>query len=532
MEYNDTVLFVDDEVKILNTLRWNSLEENYRCLFAQSGHEALNILSNEQVSVIVSDINMPGMDGLKLLSEVKARYPDVVRVVLSSYTLMQQVLITVDQADIFKFIIKPWNRAEEYKSAIDEALEYHRQQRQRAKISDSFLVSAASDDSDWLQGDCSEEQECPRVLEIVGHADQQPILNVLKSAYAVSVRGIGDQSLFSYIKGYDPSLIIIDSSAGLQDEQIGMLMAFLRDDSKTAGIPIVIVQSESNPNPQEKYFGFGATDCLKEPLPPVVLVARVRTHVELSMLKRKLNKQRDYLDLESSRRLRETQLVQDLILGVITQLVEARDVGTAFHISHTRAYVEILARSLKKSSKYSDKLNEQTISLVVKASTLHDIGKIGVPDSILLKDGGLSDAEFEMMKRHCEIGSNAIRSVINRALRMNIAEKGRDKPESLMFLEIAEEIAKYHHEKWDGSGYPSGLKGEQIPLYARMMALADVYDALTSKRSYKGSWDAGSTAEHIIGLKGTHFDPDIVDAFEAEKESFMHIHERIMDNWF
>jgi response regulator RpfG family c-di-GMP phosphodiesterase len=196
----------------------------------------------------------------------------------------------------------------------------------------------------------------------------------------------------------------------------------------------------------------------------------------------------------------------------LSSLAESRDNETGAHILRTKFYVLALARKLKNHPRFSAFLDDETINLLGNCSQLHDIGKVGIPDSILLKPGKLTPEEFEIMKRHTIIGRDAF-----------LAAKKRLGSETTPFLELAQEIVYTHHEKWDGTGYPQGLKGEEIPISGRIMALADVYDALISKRVYKEAFSHEKAKEIIISERGKHFDPDIVDAFLAVEEKFKRI---------
>lgn len=215
-------------------------------------------------------------------------------------------------------------------------------------------------------------------------------------------------------------------------------------------------------------------------------------------------------DLKSQRE--EVKQTRDVIIQAMASLAEARDNETGSHIVRTQNYVKALALHLRTLPKYKDYLTDETIELLYKSAPLHDIGKVGIPDSILLKPGKLTNEEFDIMKQHSTIGSQAIR---------NTKEEMKDN----QFLHFAEEIAHYHHEKWDGSGYPEGLKEEAIPLSARLMAVADVYDALISKRVYKDGFTHEKAKSIIEEGKGKHFDPQIVDAFLAIEEEFKVIKE-------
>ena len=201
---------------------------------------------------------------------------------------------------------------------------------------------------------------------------------------------------------------------------------------------------------------------------------------------------------------------RDVAIVGLSALAEARDNETGGHILRTQEYVRALAIQLQHHSKYRDYLTTDTIELLYKSAPLHDIGKVGIPDAILLKPGKLSDDEFEIMKTHATIGAESIA----------VAEKQMG---SNSFLAIAREIALSHHEKWDGSGYPYQLKGDDIPLSGRLMALADVYDALISKRVYKPAFSHDKAKEIILAGKGKHFDPAVVDAFLNCEQMFVSI---------
>jgi len=208
------------------------------------------------------------------------------------------------------------------------------------------------------------------------------------------------------------------------------------------------------------------------------------------------------LELDVKERTEQIEKIKQEVVGSIASIVEARSIETGIHILRTKEYVEKIAKELKRRGEYADILTDEYIALLTSAAPLHDIGKISVPDYILNKPGKLSDEEFEKMKVHTESGVRVIESSM----------RGLESDE---YVELAEEIALYHHEKWDGSGYPKGLKGEEIPLSARIMAVADSYDALINERCYKPSYTKESSLSTIADEKSSHFDPKIVDAFMA-----------------
>ena len=210
------------------------------------------------------------------------------------------------------------------------------------------------------------------------------------------------------------------------------------------------------------------------------------------------------------RRTEEIKQTRDVTILTLASLAETRDNETGAHILRTQRYVKALAEHLRDHPDFSGFLNDETIDLLYKSAPLHDIGKVGIPDAILLKPGKLTDDEFEIMKTHAEIGAEALK-VAERELGSND------------FLRLGREISLTHHEKWDGSGYPSGLKGRDIPIPGRLMAVADVYDALISKRVYKPAFSHEESMKIILEGKGAHLDPDVVDALIACEEGFREI---------
>lgn len=203
----------------------------------------------------------------------------------------------------------------------------------------------------------------------------------------------------------------------------------------------------------------------------------------------------------------ELERTRDATIFALANLAETRDPETGGHIRRTQNYVKLLAEKLSQDPRFAGQLDAGTIELLYKSAPLHDVGKVGVPDAVLLKEGKLSAEEFAEIKKHPILGRDAL------------AGAGRDLGEN-SFLSLAMEICFTHHEKWDGSGYPCGSKGEEIPLSGRLMAIADVYDALISKRSYKAPFPHSDAVEIIRQGRGSHFDPAMVEAFEEIRESF------------
>ncbi len=277
----------------------------------------------------------------------------------------------------------------------------------------------------------------------------------------------------------------------------------LKANARTRRIPVIFVTALSDESDEERGLALGGVDYITKPFSPSLVRARVRNHIALK-------RHRDELEELVQERTRELMLTRDVTIEAMGALAEYRDPETGGHIKRTQGYVRLLAEHLQDHPRFADYLSDDTIDLLHKSAPLHDIGKVAIADEILLKPGPLTDAEFEDMKRHTTLGRDAI-----------VAAEARLGENS--FLGIAREIAEFHQEKWDGSGYPHGLAGDDIPIAGRLMALADVYDALISKRVYKPPFPHTKAVELILEGRGTHFDPDVADAFEALQAKFREI---------
>jgi putative two-component system response regulator len=248
-----------------------------------------------------------------------------------------------------------------------------------------------------------------------------------------------------------------------------------------------------DPNDTIEGMSAGADDFIAKPFRPSELIARVRAGERL-------------LNLET----------RDLLIFTLAKLAESRDTDTGAHLERVRTYSRILAEQLSGLPKYRDEVNAEFVRLIFLTSPLHDIGKVAVPDNVLLKPGPLTQDEFELMKRHTTHGAETLDAALNEF-------------PSACYLRMAREIAATHHEWYDGSGYPLGLKGDEIPLCGRIVALADVYDALTCRRVYKAAYSHENARAIILQSRGTHFDPDVVDAFLANERRFMALREELAD---
>ena len=312
-----------------------------------------------------------------------------------------------------------------------------------------------------------------------------------------------------------PDLILLDVMMPVLDGY-GVL-AQLRTQPATRDIPVIFITALSDAVDEAHGLSLGAVDYLTKPVNPAIVMARVRAQLEIKAARDQLRVQNAWLEAEVRRRLRDNLLIQEVSLNALAGLAETRDTDIGNHIYRTQAYLEVLARGLAQDPRWTAALDGERLDQIIKAAALHDLGKIGIPDHILLKPGPLTPGEFEVMKGHARIGGTAIDRAIERCLAHQGAAWGPERPSALAFLEVASLIATHHHERWDGTGYPDGLAGEAIPLPARIMAVADVYDALTSPRTYRAALSAEAASDYIISQESGQFDPSLVAVFREQQ---------------
>jgi putative two-component system response regulator len=292
----------------------------------------------------------------------------------------------------------------------------------------------------------------------------------------------------------------------------------LKSNPATRDIPVIFLTAKAEVEDEKKGLELGAVDYITKPVSPPIVMARVATQLSLKASADFLRDKADYLEIEVGKRTREVMAIQDVTILAMASLAETRDSDTGNHIRRTQYYVKALAEKLKSHPRFANFLTEQNIVMLFKSAPLHDIGKVGIPDRILLKPGKFEPEEFEIMKSHAALGRDAIQSAEDQ-LGLKVE-----------FLTMAKEIAYGHQEKWDGGGYPKGLAGDAIPIPARLMAVADVYDALISRRVYKEGMPHEKAAQIIAASKGSHFDPDMVDAFMELQDEFKAIAARFADS--
>jgi putative two-component system response regulator len=303
-----------------------------------------------------------------------------------------------------------------------------------------------------------------------------------------------------------PDLILLDIlMPGMDGYEVCRL---LKESPRTCTIPVIFLTVKSEVANEVRGFDLGAVDYIAKPMSPPIVHARVKSHLALHNAQLQLENQNELLERKVSERTEEISRTKDVAIFCMATLAETRDNETGKHILRTQNYIKLLAEHLKNHPRFCNFLQtEHTIEMLYKTSPLHDIGKVGIPDRILLKPSALDNEEWVEMKRHPEYGHDAL-------LR---AEKELG---STDFLQMAREIAYTHHEHWDGKGYPNGLKGDDIPVSGRLMALADVYDALINKRVYKAAFSHEEAVDIVRQSAGTHLDPEIVAAFLEIQQQF------------
>lgn len=326
------------------------------------------------------------------------------------------------------------------------------------------------------------------------------LVGALGNEYDISVAMDGKSAL-EYIHQTPPDLILLDiMMPGMDGYEV---CKKLKQDTATHEIPIIFLTALAQEQDEAKGLALGAVDYITKPFSSHLVKARVKNHLALKL-------HNDHLEQLVRERTRELELTQEVTIESLGTLAEYRDPETGGHIKRTKNYVRLLAEYLKDHPRYRHYLDDITIDFLYRSSPLHDIGKVGVPDAILIKPGKLTDKEFSEIKKHPVYGRNAIAVSEKR-----LGEKS--------FLQYAKVIAESHHEKWDGTGYPHGLKADDIPIPGRLMAIADVYDALISKRVYKPPFSHDKAVAIIAQGRGQHFDPDMVDAFLKLEDQFRQI---------
>ncbi|MCA1246287.1 two-component system response regulator [Massilia sp. MS-15] len=350
----------------------------------------------------------------------------------------------------------------------------------------------------------------PTILIVDDTPDNIMLLSrLLKDKYQTKVATNGSTALQVAAATPDLDLVLLDvMMPGMDGYET---CRALKGNPATADIPVIFLTAKNQVEDEAMGLAAGAVDYLAKPISPPILFARVATHLTLRAARRQLEVHNQDLERMVQQRTAQLLLMQEALILAMAAMAEGRDGEPAKHLRRTQHYLRALAMALRGHPRFAASLSDENIELMVKSAPLHDIGKAAIPDHILRKQGRLDPEEFEVMKLHAAYGRDTIM----------LAERHLGGTNT--FLMFARQIAHSHQEKWDGSGYPENLSGEDIPLAARLMAVADVYDALISHRSYKPAFSHAQALEIMRQGRGTHFDPDVLDAFFALEAEFARI---------
>ncbi|MDR0884909.1 MAG: response regulator [Clostridiales Family XIII bacterium] len=305
--------------------------------------------------------------------------------------------------------------------------------------------------------------------------------------------------IFSLLASVRPDMILLDIE--MPDMDGFEVIKRLKTIPEYADIPVIFVTARSGEHDEHEGLSLGAIDYIYKPFSPSLLLQRIENHMLMIDQNKQLKELNNNLEEKIQARTNQVYELQDAMLYTLAELIEFRDDVTGGHICRTKGYLELFIPAVMREEIFAEETKHWNVKNILQSSQLHDIGKIAISDTILNKPGKLTQEEFEIMKTHTTVGVEAINRIAQ-------------KVEANDFLKYAGLIAISHHEKWDGSGYPYGLAGEDIPLIGRIMAFADVYDALVSERPYKKPMSAEEARDIIVDGRGTHFDPRLVDVFD------------------
>jgi putative two-component system response regulator len=338
--------------------------------------------------------------------------------------------------------------------------------------------------------------------------------NVLSEKYAVATAPSADK-MFSLLENNNPAMILLD--VDMPEMNGHEAIEILKSKPQTRDIPVIFLTARTESDDELAGLSLGAIDYITKPFQPPLLLKRIEVHLLVETQKKKLEKQADELKYfnDNLQRMVEEKTenvinLQNALLKTMAELVECRDDITGGHIERTQKGIKILLDGIEKNGLYRDETKDWNVELLLQSSQLHDVGKISIDDSILKKPGKLTYEEFEAMKKHAAFGRKIIEKI-------GMLAKEND------FLKYAKILAASHHEKWDGTGYPDGLKGNEIPLLGRIMAIADVYDALTSERPYKKAFPHEEAVRIIFESSGKQFDPALIEVFIQTADQFSNI---------
>ena len=467
------LLLVEDVDDVRTTVA-RMLARRYDVTTAANAHEAIAAFEKQgPFPVVLSDYSMPDVNGLDLLREVHTHSPDSVGILLTGVTDLEIAVAALHADGVYRFLSKPCG-FEVMTRAIDDALAHHDELVTRGLANErlAFEKETLESFADLLEEHIDHQAETLRQMH--GFAARlcaaESLHDIVTLAAGAVSSVLAGRSVHVQVWDDTPDHPVIESSVGPEMQSRLHCEPLVTRDGKIGEIVVDQLCPAGNP----------LKDGELRLLASIASSTAVAAHNEY--------------------RRRERDHAQHATIVALARLAEQRDGETGKHLDRVAAYCKLVANGLRADGFYQGVITDSWIEDLERSSVLHDIGKVGIPDSILLKPGRLSPSEWEIMKTHAQLGADTLDSVIQQ-----FGQQG--------FLTMGRDIASGHHERWDGGGYPRALRGNDIPLAARILAIADVYDALTTVRPYKHAWSHAEAVEWIRARSGSQFDPEVVAAF-------------------
>jgi PAS domain S-box-containing protein len=465
MKHTAAILVIDDEQRMCDSLRLLLEPQGFDVHTANTAADAYSAMTRCKFDVFLVDMFLEETDGFEIMEQVVKVEPDAPIIVITGNATMETAIKALKMG-AYDYLKKPFE-PEELIINVQNALAQKRLRDENRAITEQLRLSE--------RRYRNMVQNSPDMIYTLDQEGRFIFVNdAVQRLLGYSSQELVGKHYMSLISGNGP----VEREQLFMERRVGELV---RKDGSCR-----FVETSVSPILNSKGRVIGCRGIDRD------ITQRKKLEIDL---------------VESFKKLQNARV--STILG-LAKLAEYRDENTGTHLERMREYARIIAETMSETPKYNNYITDDYIADIYHSSILHDIGKVGIPDSILLKPGKLTAAEFEVIKRHSAIGGDALRAVEKQI-------------EGQSFLTLGKEIAYHHHEKWDGTGYPDGLAGEDIPLSARQVALADVYDALTTKRCYKEAYDHEKAKEIIMSERGRQFDPDVVDAFIAREDEFKKI---------
>ncbi len=481
---NRRVLLVDDGAEFLEGVR-AVLGARFQVELASSGAEALERCeARGPFAAVVSDYAMPGMNGIELLACLRERWPDTVRIMLTGCAELQVALEALDEGALFRFLTKPPSPAR-LVAALEAAVERYRLSEEERLVTEQLLFARES----LLSLSETLERRLEREL---GRLDAlERLAETLRGCTSLEEIAEATAAAVRRLFGGRAALVVLRDANGGRE---------IRSGEPGAG--------DGEHHRETLLAGKREIGCIQ--LGPALAGPALSAGDRRALA---ILASAAALAAEGALRRRESEEAKRATIFALARLAENRDDGTGAHLERVSDYCRFLALALREDGFYPQVLTEAFVSDIALAAPLHDIGKVAIPDSILFKPGKLDEHEWAIMRTHASVGAETLRGVLESSGEQS-------------FLRMAHEIAWCHHERWDGTGYPRGLAREAIPLSARIMALADCYDALTNVRPYKRAWSHREALDYIGEQRERAFDPVLVDAFLRRSRQVAGIRER------